>query len=212
MNVLSFILENKIIAISRQIATDKILNLAKALYAGGIKLLEITFDQSSDSCIENTMKSISIIKNEFEGKLCVGAGTVLTVEQAEKAFEAGADYILSPDTNIQVIQRTKQLGMISIPGALTPTEILQAWNAGADIVKLFPASLFGVPYLNAIKGPINHVPLMAVGGIDENNFQSFLASGFCGCGVGGNLVKKDLINKEKFEEIGSVIRFVDIPS
>ena len=201
MDIVSFIRENKIVAIARRVDPARIVEMAKALEKGGIKLLEITFDQSSPRCIEDTAESISAVKSALGDRMCVGAGTVITTEQAEAACSAGADFALAPDTNVSVIRRVKELGMISVPGAFTPTEILTAWNAGADIVKLFPAGNLGLPYLKAIRGPISHVPLMAVGGVDENNAESFLRGGFCSCGIGSNLVRNDLINAGKYDEL-----------
>lgn len=204
MDVVSFIKENRIVAIARRVDPKRIAEMAKALEKGGIKLLEITFDQSSKTCIDDTVSEIAAVKEILGTRMCVGAGTVVTVEQAIAAFEAGADFALAPDTNVAVIRKVKELGMVSVPGAFTPTEILQAWNAGADIVKLFPAGNLGIPYLKAIRGPISHVPLMAVGGVDEDNAGSFLDNGFCSCGIGSNLVRNDLINDGKFEELAAL--------
>lgn len=204
MDIVSFIKENKIVAISRHVKPEKMVDVAKALAAGGIKLLEITFDQSSSSCISDTAFAISSVKEAMGNLICVGAGTVLTVEQAEAAHEAGADFALSPDTNVAVINAVKRLGIVSVPGAFTPSEILTAWNAGADIVKLFPAGVLGMPYMKAIRGPISHVPLMAVGGVDENNVSTFLNGGFCSCGIGSNLVRNDLIEKDDYSQITAI--------
>ncbi len=201
MDIVSFIKENMIVAIARRVSPQRIVETAKALEKGGIRLLEITFDQSSPTCIEDTAASISAVKEALGERMCVGAGTVISEEQAVAAHNAGADFALAPDTNVSVIRTVKELGMVSVPGAFTPSEILTAWNAGADIVKLFPAGNLGLPYLKAIRGPISHVPLMAVGGVDENNAESFLRSGFCSCGIGSNLVRNDLINAGKYDEI-----------
>ncbi len=204
MDVVSFIKENKIVAISRRVKPEKMVDTARALSAGGIRLLEITFDQSSATCISDTASAISAVKKELGDRICVGAGTVLTVEQAEAAHSAGADFALSPDTNVAVIEAVKNLGMVSVPGAFTSSEILTAWDAGADIVKLFPAGILGMPYMKAIRGPISHVPLMAVGGVDENNVSSFLAGGFCSCGIGSNLVRNDLIAAGDFQQLTDI--------
>ena len=146
-------------------------------------------------------KSIEIVKKTSSSRMCVGAGTTVTIEQARAAAGAGADFILAPDTNPAVIAEVKKLGMISIPGAMTPTEIQTAWNSGADIVKIFPASFLGIDYIKAIRGPISNVPLMAVGGVDENNVKSFLDSGCCSCGIGSNIMKPSLINEDRFDQL-----------
>jgi 2-dehydro-3-deoxyphosphogluconate aldolase/(4S)-4-hydroxy-2-oxoglutarate aldolase len=192
---------NKLVAIARKVRVNAIVATAKALYDGGIRLLEITFDQASDTCIQDATESIRLVKNALGDRMCIGAGTVLTIEQALAAKEAGADFALAPNVDVQVIKTMKDNKMVAIPGAMTPTEIMQAWNAGADIIKLFPAGNLGLPYVKAIQGPINHVPLMAVGGINENNVHEFLQNGFCSCGIGSNIVRNDLIKSGSFDEL-----------
>ncbi|WP_147634658.1 bifunctional 4-hydroxy-2-oxoglutarate aldolase/2-dehydro-3-deoxy-phosphogluconate aldolase [Treponema pectinovorum] len=201
MNALSFIKQKKIVSIARKISPDRIVEAATAINLGGIFCLEITFNQSSNSCIDETAKSISEVKKSLGEKMCVGAGTVIPVEQAGAAFEAGADFILAPDTNPAVISEAKKLGLICVPGAMTPTEIQNAWNLGADIVKVFPAGYLGLDYIKAVRAPISNVPLMAVGGVDEKNIKDFLNSGYCSCGIGSNIMKESLINEGKFEEL-----------
>ena len=133
------ILEKKLIAIVRGIERGKIIKTVNALLRGGISLVEITLDQSDERKMQEAFESIRCIRNEFAGRLFPGAGTVLSPAQATLAIEAGAQYIVSPDMNPGVIRRCKELGAVSIPGALTPTEIAGAVAAGADFVKLFPA-------------------------------------------------------------------------
>lgn len=204
--VTEWIFQNKIVAISRKVKPEDMVQTAQALYRGGIRSLEITFDQASDSCIEDTSRSIRQVKAALGEKLCVGAGTVMTVEQAEAAAKAGADFALAPDTNVQVIKRINELGMAAVPGALTPTEIATAYAAGAAIVKLFPAGNMGLDYVKAIRGPINHVPLMAVGGVNLDNIKEFLDNGFTSVGIGSNIVKNALIETGRFDEIEKLAR------
>lgn len=125
----------------------------------------------------------------------------MTSENVKQAAGAGAEYIISPNINESVIKKTKQLGLISIPGALTPSEIINAHQMGADIVKLFPAATLGLEYIKAILSPINHIPITAVGGITSENARSFIDIGCLGVGVGGNLVNKKLVDENKFETI-----------
>lgn len=206
MNTLSFIKEKKLVSIARRVPVDKIVDAAFAVNAGGICCLEITFDQSSQNCISDTVKSIQMVKRALGDKMSIGAGTTVTVEQAKAAFDAGADFILAPDTNPAVIAEVKKLGMISVPGAMTPTEIQNAWNCGADIVKVFPAGFLGLDYLKAVRGPISNVPLMAVGGVDENNVADFLKAGYCSCGIGSNIMKNSLINEGKYDELSELAK------
>lgn len=199
--VVSSILEHKIIAIMRGLDPIACLSTAKALYVGGIRLVEVTFDHHSQNGLMNTVEAISMIREHFGNDFFVGAGTVLTSEEVEMAARAGAQYILSPDTNPVVINRTLELELVSIPGALTPTEIMAAYNAGADFVKIFPASELGPDYIKAIRSPISHVRLLAVGGVHDGNAHDFLAAGVIGLGIGGNLVNKNWIALKQYEKI-----------
>ncbi len=201
MNTKQKINANKVIAIVRGVEPSKITDMAKALYAGGIKLVEVTFNQSSATCIQDTAGSIKSIYDAMGDKMCVGAGTVMTKEQVRAAVDAGAKYIISPNTDMEVIEETKKLGAISMPGAFTPSEAVSAYKMGADYVKLFPAGLLGIPYIKAIKAPISHIPLMAVGGINADNLADFLATGINGVGVGSSLVNLKLINDKKWDEL-----------
>ena len=134
-------------------------------------------------------------------RMFFGAGTVTSVELVERAKEAGARFIVSPDVNKKVIRATVDADMVSMPGAFTPTEVLSAFSYKADFVKLFPAGDLGSAYLKAIRGPINHVRVLAVGGIDENNAGEFLQAGACGVGAGGKLVNKKWIAEGAWDKI-----------
>lgn len=134
-------------------------------------------------------------------RMCIGAGTVMNRLQAETAIQSGARYIISPDTNPDVIEKTCSLGALSIPGALTPTEIAYAYRCGADYVKLFPAGTLGLKYIQAVCSPLSHIPMMAVGGIDDKNLNSFLSSGLAGVGIGSNLVNLAMIANGQFEAL-----------
>lgn len=204
MGPVEFIREHKIVAIARKIPVKHMLGAASALYQGGIRILEITFDQGSSRCIEDTVETITSLKTLFGNDMLIGAGTVITLEQVQAASGAGADFILAPNTDREVIELAKSMNLVAIPGAFTPSEIMTAWNAGADIVKLFPAANLGIPYIKAIRGPINHVPLMAVGGVDETNIKAFLDNGYMSCGIGSNIVRNDLIRAGRFKELAEL--------
>ncbi len=193
--------DNKIIAIVRGVDKSRVVDTVKALYTGGIRLVEVTFNQSSPTCIEDTVESIKMICEAMGDKVCVGAGTVMTVEQVEAAVAAGAKYMISPNTDEAVIRRTKELDAISIPGAFTPSEAVNAYKMGADYVKLFPAGILGTKYIKAVRAPISHIPVMAVGGVDTDNLQEFFAIGISGVGVGSSLVNTKLINAGKYDEL-----------
>ena len=199
-DTLEKIKKEKIIAIVRGISSGKIVDLAQALSKGGIKCIEVTFDQSSPEGIEETLRSIKAL-TDIDGDLCIGAGTVMNSEQVRMAKEVGARYINSPNTDEKVIKETKKLDMVSIPGAFTPTEVAFAYECGADIVKVFPGGLLGAAYIKALKGPLSHIPLTAVGNINEKNCADYIKAGCVGVGVGGSLVSKTLINEGRFDEI-----------
>ena len=196
----------KIIAIVRGVYGKDCLNLAKALYDGGIELLEVTFDQSNTSNHAKTVETISMINKELENKVITGAGTVTTLELLKSAHDGGAKFIVSPDTNPDVIKETVRLGMVSMPGAMTPTEINFAYNCGADFVKVFPVSNLGSAYVKAVCAPLNHIPLLAVGGVNQNNIGEFLKAGAIGAGVGGNLVNKEWITTGQFDKITALAK------
>ena len=210
--VLNLILEKKIITIVRGTYGDDLRKLAHALYDGGIRFMEVTFDQKDPDCIAKTAGAISMLNAEFAGcDFYAGAGTVLTKEQVKAAFDAGASYIISPNTNPEVIRYTKELGLVSIPGAMTPTEILFAHDCGADIVKLFPAATLGLKYVKDILEPISHVAILATAGITEENFAEFLKPGLKGAGISGRLTDKKLIAAGDWEEFTRRAKaFVDI--
>lgn len=205
-NVMEMIMKEKIVAIIRGIHSDYMIDTVTALVNGGIHCVEVTFNAKSKEASLDTLLSIKKIKEHFGEEVAVGAGTVLTVENVQDAYEAGAQFMISPNSNEEVIRKTKELGMISIPGAVTPTEIITAYEMGADIVKLFPAATLGLGYIKAITGPINHIPLTAVGGVNAENAKDFLSAGCVGVSVGGNLVNKALIEAGKFEEITALAK------
>lgn len=208
--IIQSVLENKLIAIVRGVYGEDCVSLAKALCAGGIKLLEVTFDQSSPALWEKTADTIRVLNQQLGDQMTFGAGTVTSVELVSIAKEAGAQFIVSPDCDPEVIRATVAVGMVSMPGALTPTEVLQAHKAGADFVKLFPAGNLGPGYLKSVAAPINHVKLLAVGGVNEKNVAEFLKAGAVGAGVGGNLVNKTWIAEQRFDEITALAKaFVD---
>ena len=202
-SVLDRIFEEKIIAIVRGVPSDQIADLARALVEGGVSCIEVTFDQTAP---EDTLTSLRATKSELGEAVCLGAGTVMTVEQVELAAQAGAEYMISPNVDETVIRATKALGKVSIPGAMTPTETAFAYQCGADIVKLFPAGLLGPAYIKAVKAPLKHIPVSAVGNITIENCADFIQAGAVGVGVGGNLVSALLVNEGCFSQITATAR------
>ena len=202
-SILEEVYKSRIIAIFRGIKADCCSPAANALYDGGIRFCEVTFRASEEeSGYASTCDGIrNIIKGAGDRRLFVGAGTVLSPKQVVLAYEAGAQFIITPNINTEVIRLANDLGMVTMPGGFTPTEVEQAYEAGADIVKIFPASFVGPAYFKALSGPLEHIPLMAVGGIDMNNGKDFLKAGAVGLGIGGNLVSKKLIEAGDFDSL-----------
>lgn len=181
MNCLDEIIKHKIVAIVRGADPKQTLVIAKALYEGGIRMMEITF---------NSLDPLSVIKDlskNMSGKMLIGAGTILDPESALAAITAGAKFIISPTLNANTIEMTRRHGAVSIPGAYTPTEILTAYSCGGDIIKVFPAAS-NPNYLKEIKGPLPHIPIMPTGGINVSNIRDFRDAGAVAFGIGSALV------------------------
>ena len=199
--VIKEIFRQKIIAIIRGADEQQALAAAKALYAGGITLVEVTFNQKAPETFVHTANAIRRIRDQMGDQMLVGAGTVTRAELVRVAADAGASYIISPDTDEAVIHETKQLGLVSVPGAYTPTEAKQAYNAGADFVKLFPCVGDAPAYIKALCGPLNHIPFLAVGGVTADNAADFLRAGAVGVGVGSSLINKKWLDAGQYSKI-----------
>ena len=196
----------KLVAILRHVPTEKLDGVVEALIAGGVRVLEFTFDHDRADCVKENAKKIRHTVEKYGDRVLVGCGTALTVQEVEAAGDAGACLVISPNVDVSVIAKTKALGAISMPGALTPTEIVMAYNAGADIVKLFPAGTLGVPYIKAVRGPLGYIPMSAVGGVRPETIADFLNVGVCGFGVGGELVKKEFVRSGDMNALTSRAR------
>ena len=157
--------------------------VVKAMIAGGVTVVEVTMT------VPGAVHLLKELKKEYGAELLLGSGTVTTAEQAEATIEAGAEFVVSPSLHPEVIAKTKSLGKLSIPGALTPTEAITAWNAGADYVKIFPCSAVGgAPYLKALLAPFPHLKLIPTGGVTVATAESFIRAGARALGVGSDLV------------------------
>lgn len=204
--VIAAIEKSKVVAIIRGVNGEKLLKTAKAIYDGGIRIMEITYDASGKTAEEETGTMISELIRMLPDDACIGSGTVIDISKVDTTRRAGGKFIISPDTNENVIKRTRELGMVSIPGAITPTEICNAHNWGADFVKLFPAGNFGLSYVKAVKAPLSHIKMLAVGSISPEETRDYLSAGICGFGVGSAIVKKDIIEAGQFDRITEYAR------
>lgn len=191
--------EHQVFAIVRGLDLDNVRPTMEALYSGGIRLVEVTFDRKNGD--ENTLAALDILASEFQDKLIFGAGTVTTVEQVKAVKALGGQFIVSPDFNADVIKATRECDMVSLPGVMTPTEAVQANEAGADFIKLFPGGLLGPEYLAALSAPLSDLKFIAVGGVDADNIPDFAKAGATGFGIGSNLVNNTLVANNEFEKI-----------
>ncbi len=196
--VYKLIREEKIIAIARGVKKSQIINLAEALLAGGIKMLEITCNT------EGVFEMLKMLREKMGGKMCIGAGTVITTQLAEKTIDAGAEFIIAPDTNTEVIDYCVKNDIAILPGAATATEILAAKRHGAKMVKIFPASALGVNYIKALRAPIDDVDFVAVDGLRPENMAEFFAAGCVAIGIGASVVRKEFIEKGDWGAIADI--------
>lgn len=174
------ILNHKIVAIIRGVAPADVPRVAEALYTGGIRLLEVTLNSPG------ALTAIETLSGQMEGRMLIGAGTVLAASDANNAIAAGARFIISPTWDAAVIRTARDAGVVSIPGAYTPTEVLQAYKAGGEIIKVFPAQ--SAAYIKDLRGPLPHIPLMPTGGVNQENIGAFKNAGAVAFGIGSSLV------------------------
>lgn len=198
--------ENRIVAIIRGFDPETTIRLAEAYAKGGIRAVEVTFVQTDRALWTRTTDAISAIAKRFGADVCVGAGTVLTAEQLKMTQDAGGMFMVAPNVNPLLIRECVGRNMAAIPGALTPTEAVTAWEAGASFVKIFPAGHMGPAYVKALKAPLAHVPMLAVGGITPDNVAEFIKVGCVGAAVSGVLQNKELIAAGAWDKITDIAR------
>ena len=199
--LIKLIEKEKVIVIVRGVEKEKLIPLVEAMYLGGIRVLEITYSANGAISDEETAENIKFLCEKYAGKMYIGAGTVLTKKQVELTYKAGGKFIVSPDTCPEVIKKTRKLGLVSIPGALTPSEMQIAHKNGADFIKIFPITNLGLSYFKAVKAPLSHLKMLAVGGVNETNIVEYLKAGINGFGLGSNIVDKKLVDNNDFEAI-----------
>jgi 2-dehydro-3-deoxyphosphogluconate aldolase / (4S)-4-hydroxy-2-oxoglutarate aldolase len=194
-DVLQRILDCGVVAVVRSPHAEQLVSVARALADGGVHAIEITMT------VPLALDVIRKVATELRGEIVLGAGTILDPETARAALLAGAEYIVAPTLNLDVIRLCRRYHKVVMPGAFTPTEILSAWESGADIVKVFPADTGGPNYLKSILAPLPQLRLMPTGGVDLTTAAAFLQAGACCLGVGSALVDKDAIEKKDFSRI-----------
>lgn len=193
---LSFMLDVGIVPVVRTTSAESAIKAIEAIYNGGIRAAEITMT------VPGAIKALEKVADQFGDKLVLGAGTVLDPETARICMLAGAEFFVTPSLDVKTIETAKRYSKIICPGALTPTEVVTAWQAGADIVKVFPAGAMGGPkYIKALKGPLPHIEMIPTGGVNLETAGEFLKAGACAVAVGGELVDGKLIKEGRYDQI-----------
>lgn len=194
-----------IVAVVRFAEPGPLVDVVKALAEGGVTVAEVTFT------VPNALDVIREAKKQLGDRVLLGAGTVLDPETARAAFLAGAEFIVSPAVNLDVIRMCRRYDKLVMPGAFTPTEVLTAWEAGADVVKVFPADVVGPAFFKALRGPLPQVKLMPTGGVDLTTAGEFLKAGAVCLGVGGQLVEPKAVKDRDFARITALAKqYVDV--
>jgi 2-dehydro-3-deoxyphosphogluconate aldolase / (4S)-4-hydroxy-2-oxoglutarate aldolase len=205
INQLQKVLDSGIIAIVRAQDSTNLVEVISALGQGGVRVAEITFT------VPNAMDVLRQARKSLSENILLGAGTVLDTETARAAILAGAEFIVSPTLDTEVIRLCNRYDKMVFPGAFTPTEILTAWEAGADIVKVFPAEIVGPAFFKAMRGPLPQIRLMPTGGVDLNTASEFLRAGACCLGIGSQLVEPKAIAERNFDRLRELARqYVDV--
>ena len=199
--VIDTLLESKILLIVRGYTAGQLVRIGEAAYAGGIREMEVTFDQRKIVPDSETARMITALAEAFRGRMHVGAGTVMTPEQVRIAGEAGAEFIVSPDSCEPVIAETRRLGLVSMPGAFTATEAAMAHRWGADFVKLFPGGALGPKYLKDLATPLSHIRFLAVGGVTLENIRAYGQAGAKGYGISTGIIRREWVEAEDYAAI-----------
>jgi len=194
------VLDCGIVAVVRSPDSQQLVETARALVDGGVSVVEITMS------VPNALDVLRQVRQALGDRLLLGAGTVLDAETARAVLLAGAEYVVAPTLNLDVIRLCRRYDKLVMPGAFTPTEILTAWEAGADIVKVFPADVVGPAFFKAMRGPLPQIRLMPTGGVDLNTAADFLKAGACCLGVGGQLVEPRAVAERNFDRIRDLAR------
>jgi len=194
--ILAFITEVGIVPVVRTPSAESALRAVEAIYNGGVRAAEITMT------VPGAARVLEKLADEFGGKIVLGAGTVLDPETARTCMLAGAEFFVTPSLRVSTIEMAKRYSKVICPGALTPTEVLTAWEAGADVVKVFPCgNVGGAKYIKALKGPFPQIEMIPTGGVNLENTGEFLKAGACAVAVGGELVDAKTIKEGRFEVI-----------
>jgi 2-dehydro-3-deoxyphosphogluconate aldolase/(4S)-4-hydroxy-2-oxoglutarate aldolase len=195
MSAIQQVIEKKVVAVVRLDNYNRAVDVARALAAGGVNVLEFTLTG------QGALEAVSATRQALGGAVCVGVGTVLSPEQAEAAIDAGAEFLVTPALRRQVIATCVKRQTLILCGGLTPTELLEAYEAGAELIKVFPAQLGGPKFIKDVLAPMPFLKLVPTGGVSPENAREYLAAGAVAVGIGGNLVSNKLVAAEAFDQI-----------
>ena len=200
-SILRAIIETGVVPVVRTHSAESAIRAVEAIYRGGIRAAEITMT------VPGAIRALEKVADEYGDRMILGAGTVLDPETARICMLAGAQFFVTPALNLKTIEMAKRYSKVICPGALTPTEVVTAWEAGADVIKIFPADSVGGPkYIKALKGPLPHIEMIPTGGVSLETCEAFLKAGACAVAVGGELVNAKLIEREDYAAIESIAR------
>ena len=194
------VLDCGIVAVVRSPESGQLVEVCRALADGGVTVVEITMT------VPGALDVVREVRQSLGDRVLLGAGTILDPETARAALLAGAEYLVAPTVNLDVIRLCQRYDKLVMPGAFTPTEILTAWETGADIIKVFPAEVVGPAFFKALRGPLPQVRLMPTGGVDLTTAADFLKAGACCLGVGGQLVEPKAVAERNFDRIRELAR------
>lgn len=199
MNMKQAIIENPILAIMRNIPTEKILNYVGAAIDGGVGFFEVALNS------KDAYEQIKLLKKNYGKKIPIGAGTAITVERAKAAIEAGADFLLSPSTDEDVLAYCQKNHIAIMPGALTPSDVSKCVRYGFPVIKMFPAGDMPMGYIKSLKGPFDETEYVAIGGVKKENMAQFFNQGYLGVGIGSNIIPSDMIQRDAWEEASAYV-------
>src|SRR5436190_13978275 len=199
------VLDQGIVAIIRSEKSELLVDVAEALVAGGVEVMEVTFT------VPRATSVLEKVAAKLGDRVLLGAGTVLDTETARAAILSGAEFIVSPAVNVDVIELCRRYSKLVMPGALTPTEVVTAWQAGADIVKIFPSELTGPKYIKALQAPLPQIRMMPTGGVNLDTPEELLKAGACALGIGGSLVEPKAVATGDLKRIETLAKqYVEI--
>jgi 2-dehydro-3-deoxyphosphogluconate aldolase/(4S)-4-hydroxy-2-oxoglutarate aldolase len=187
------IIELKVVAVIRMEDPNKLIKVAEAIYDGGVQAIEITMT------VPNAIETIALASKEIGDKVLIGVGSILDAEMAQRAIDAGAQYVVSPIFKKEIIEKSHKNNIPAMPGTFSPTEVQLAYEAGADIVKLFPADVLGMAFIKGIKAPMPHLKIMPTGGVSLTNAGDWIKVGACAVGVGSALLDKKAIDSGNYK-------------